>query len=555
MVAALALAACGGEPTDVTPPPPPPVALDCSGVTPVQLAVGQHTVVDPAQSNGCVRVPAAGSAGAEYVVVAASTASNRTEFGVSGSYALRTANPGATAAPPAALIVAEPEPPARAPSAQELFHDQLRQLETRIAADAGTRITAAPPAAAVPPVVGNERTFKVCANLTCSSFVDVAATARHVGNHAAIYMDNTVPIADTLQTSDYDDLGDTFDTWLYPFDSTNFGMESDIDGNQRIVILMTDAVNNLTPDCTNGRVLGYFFGADLQNVGNSNQSEVFYTFVPAPATTNCNALSRQTAVNALKPTLVHELQHMISWNQRVIMRGGPSEELWLNEALSHFAEELAGRQVPTDECVNAGFSSCRSQYISSNLFNAYDYLANPEATFLIAPTSSNATLTERGAGWLFLRWVIDQFASDSILGSTFTRQLLSTTAAGAANITAATGASFSTLVVEWLLASYLDDRSDLATPASPRLRYRSWGLRSIYEDPRNAQFFSGYPLAPPSTGGSFSANGTLRGGSGRHLLLTQGANGAAIDVQLVRNANGDAVDPALVPRLGIARIR
>jgi len=554
--AALVMAGCGGEPTDPPPPPPPPpVALDCSGVAPVQLSVGQHAVIDPATTKGCIRVPAAGANGAEYIVVAASTSPQRTEFGVSGSYHLRAANPGASAAPPSTVPALAPALAQRAPSVAEAFHDHLRRLESQYAADRSTRIALAPSIVPAPPSVGNARTFKVCGDLQCNSFVDVTATARHVGNHAAIYMDNTVPTADTLQEADYDALGNTFDTWLYPFDSTNFGMESDIDNNQRIVILMTDAVNDLTPDCTNGRILGYFFGADLQNVPNSNQSEVFYTFVPKPATEKCSALSRQTAVNALKPTLVHELQHMISWNQRVIVRAGPSEQIWLNEALSHFAEELAGRQVPTAECTASGYSSCRSQYISSNIFNAYDYLENPEATFLVAPASSNATLTERGAGWLFLRWVIDQYATDTIIGADLTRQLVGTTAVGVSNIVGVTGGDFSTMVVEWLLASYLDDRADLTTPSSARLRYKSWGLRSIFEDPRNSQFFSGYPLVPPSTSGTYAASGTLRGGSGRHLLLTQAANGAAIDVQLVRNTNGDVIDPNLVPRLGIARTR
>jgi hypothetical protein len=32
-------------------------------------------------------------------------------------------------------------------------------------------------------------------------------------------------------------------------------------------------------------------------------------------------------------------------------------------------------------------------------------------------------------------------------------------------------------------------------------------------------------------------------------------NGPGIDVQLVRNGGGDAIDPALVARIGIARVK
>ena len=559
------MAGCGGDVTDPPPPPPPPPSstAQCSSQSVLQLAVGAHQVVDPTQTNGCVRVPQAGSGGAEYLVVVASTATNRSAAGISGGYQLRASNPtaAATAVAPVSRVDGFEPAPRRVRTAADLFHDHLRSREAALAADPANRgMPLAPPVATAPPVVGDVRTFKACANVSCSSFVDVAATARYVGTKAAIYMDNSVPTADTLRDVDYDDLGQTFDNHHYPIDLAAFGPESDIDGNERIVILMTDAVNNLTPDCTNGRVLGYFFGLDLITTGaqavNSNKAEVFYTFVPAPANSSgtCNAISRSSAVNNVKPTLIHELQHMISWNRRVLQGGGNSEETWLNEAMSHFAEELGGRLIPNSECVAAGFSSCRSQYISSDIINTHDYLQDTEGHYLIYPTSSNGTLEERGASWFFLRWVIDQFATDTILGTDFTPSLV-TGPGGGASIAARTGTPFSQLVPEWLMAAYLDDLPNF-TAASPRLRLRSWGLRSIWTDPRNSQIFpGGFPLKPDSTSGGYSRIGTLRGGSGRHLRLIQQANGPAIDVQLLRDAQGTAIDPALVPRIGIVRIR
>jgi len=521
-------------------------------------------VIDPAQSNGCVRVPQAGAQGAEYIVVVASTASARASAGVSGPYYLRVSNPGATTvATPAPATVAPAITP-RPLSAAEQFHDMLRARERELAADPTNRgIPAAPRAAGAPPLVGDVRTFKTCANLQCSTFSDVTATAKYVGTKAAIYIDNTVPTADPLQDSDFQELGRTFETYHYPIDLAAFGAESDVDGNERIVILMTDAVNSLTPDCTNGRVLGYFFGLDLTLTGsgsvNSNKAEIFYTLVPQPRTGTCNEINRSTAVNAVKPTLIHELQHMISWNQHVLIRSGAAEETWLNESFSHYAEELGGRKIPDAECTAAGSPSCRSQYISSNIVNAHDYFLDTESHFVVYPTSSNGTLEERGASWLFLRWVLDQFASDTIFASDLTPGLIQTGAVGATNLIARTGGSFQDMVVEWLLAGYLDDRLGF-TGLSPRLRFRSWGLRAIWTNPLNCgagKVFPdcSYPLQPDSTGGAYTHSGTLRGGSGRHLRLIQQPNGPGIDVQAVRNATGDGLDPGLVARLGIARVR
>jgi len=559
---AVLFAACGGQQTQPSPPPPPPPAsLDCSTVTPLQLSLGQHQVIDPAGTNGCVRVPAAGANGAEYVVIVAATAGNRTQNGVSGSYVIKAENPGASSAPAATSSFDVGDIITPMPTAQQQFHDMLRAREAELSRDRRNFVVsaaeAAKMAAPAPPVVGDVRTFKTCSNLTCTTFSDVTATARYVGTKAAIYMDDSVPQADTLQASDYDNLGSTFDTYHYPIDHAAFGDESDVDGNERIVILMTDAVNALTPDCTNGRVLGYFYGLDLTLSGsqsaNSNKAEIFYTFVPAPATAKCNAISRSQTLAAIKPTLIHEFQHMISWNQHVLVRGGAAEETWLNEALSHFAEELGGREIDSTQC--SGFSSCRSQYISSDIINAYDYLESPESDFLVYPISSQGTLPERGASGYFLRGVVDHFATDTILGNDFTTRIVQTPNTGVANLTAATGESFSRMVVEWQLANYLDDDSTVTAPLSDRLRFKSWGLRSIWLDSRNAQVFpNGFPLKPDVVIGSYSHSGILKAGSGRHLRLLQAANGPAIDVQVRKNTAGDPLDPALAARIGIVRI-
>jgi hypothetical protein len=434
----------------------------------------------------------------------------------------------------------------------------LRRREQELVAEPAARIapTAGAPVTA-PPVVGDIKDFKACGNLTCTTFITVNATARYVGTHVAIFIDNTVPTNDPLQDADFAELGVAFDTHHYPIDTTAFGRESDIDGNGLIEILMTDAVNALTPDCSKGRVLGFFFGGDLLNNANSNHGEIFYTLVPAPASGTCSAISRRTAVDNTKPTLIHEFQHMISFNQHTLVRGGNAEEVWLNEALSHFAEELGGRLIPSAECMPA-FPSCRSQYTSGNIFNAYDFLKDTEADFVVFPTSSTGTLPERGGAWLFLRWTLDQFGAPdpNFLATEVTRALVQTQLTGATNLTAVTGGNFSTMIPEWMMASYLDDGPDLPDEPSGRLQYKSWGLRAIWTDPRNQgpNLFNGFPLVPDVIGGSYSHSGTLKAGSGRHFLVVQAAQGAGVDLQVLKNTTGAQLDAALLGRFGIVRI-
>ncbi len=550
----LALAACGDGGTD----PEPVATANCDTPATLRLSAGQHQVVNPVGSSGCILL-AAGSAEAEYLVAVVSGAGKVTESGVSGPYAFRANPAGAAASPQAAGIRAAVVGAAGSlPTWPERFHLALRQRERELSGLAGNRIPAlAAPVAGAPPVVGSERSFTVCSNLSCTAFDTVVAVARVVDQKAAVYMDKVVPTEDSLRQADLEELARTFNTYLYPINTTAFGAESDKDANSVVIMLLTDAVNALTPDCSNGRILGFFWGGDLLNVKGSNQAEVFYSLVPAPKTDKCSAVTRRQALDRTKPTLIHELQHMISFNQHALVRSGSSEEVWLNEGLSHFSEELAGRLIPGSEC--AGFSSCRSQYSSSNIGNVWDYLEATESHFLVFPDKSSGTLEERGAAWMFVRWQADQFGTDS-LGTNVTRALVQTTLTGAANVSAVAGVDFPTMVGEWFLAAYADDLTGF-TPASRRITFTSWGFRKVFLDNCCADgkiWDRPFPFVPTPIGSSnapFARSGTLRGGSGHHFSVVVPAGGQGVLLLLSRSVDGPVIDPALEARLAIARLR
>ena len=544
----------------------------CASQAVTQLGVGDHAVVDVAGNGGCLRLPAPGTSNAQYLMVLASTNGTRSSSGIQGTFLLRAGRPASTIA--SASITALPAPGQnplellvqsegtswRSSPVAIGFDAQLRVRERELLNDPGySRPVRSPGPLAAPPPVGDVRTFKACANLQCTSFNNVTATARYVGTNAAVYLDNNAPTNDPLTDADLAELGSAFDRFHYPIDTTSFGRESDQDGNGVVIILMTKAVNDLTPDCTNGRVVGFFYGGDLLTGSNSNRAEVFYTLVPAPQTSKCSAVTRRAALNNLKPTLIHEFQHMISFNQHALVRSGSSEDVWLNEALSHFAEELGGRLIPNSECTPGGFPSCRSQYTSGDLVNAYEYMKTPGQSYLVFPNLSQGSLEERGAGWTFLRWVLDHFASDTIIAADLTRALDGTSNTGIANLQAVTGASFSVMVPEWLMALYLDDGPDLPVESTGRLRFKSWGFRAIYTDPANSQLFpAGFPLVPlpvTASSGILAKSDTLHAGSGYFFLLSQPANATGLDIHVTANSSGAALDPTLQGRFGVVRIK
>ncbi len=565
LVPVLMLAACGGDPVDPNPnpvpppPPPPPPAGACASPVSVSLAVGQHTIVSPSSGSGCVRLPAAGAGGAEYLYAAVATAGQETPNGITVGYKIAGTVPATT------LAAATENPDVPLPRLGRFgtrhsnagFHAMLRARERTFSSSAGIvsfDVATASRRAVVPPALGHERTFEVCTSADCSGFTDVTATAVYVGEKAAIYLDNTVPTGG-YAPQDIDGTGQLFDEYLYPLDTTSFGRESDLDNNGVVVALLTDAVNDLSPNCNSDGsvILGYFYGNDLiPGNAHSNAGEIFYSLVPAPDDPDCR-IDLAFAQEYLGPTFIHEFQHMISFNQHVLVRGGSSEDTWLNEGLSHYAEELAGRAVPDQFCDG----DCLTRFAVGDIGNSYSYLTDPEQFFLIEPGSSNGSLAERGANWLFVRWLVDQFGAD-LTGAAFTRQLVETSRVGHANVEAVAVQPFTTLIPEWQLANYTDNLPGF-TAASERLRYDSWDFRSTFGS-LNSQspgsFPRPYPLVPDSTlTGVYQRTGTLRGGSGRHLRVIQPAQGPAVTLQLTDSQGNAIAGSVAAPRVGVVRIR
>lgn len=546
MLCGVLLVGCSDGTGPGTDPP-----LNCSVESTRSLAVGEYQILNPNETGACVRLPAAGPGGAEHLYVPLATAGQETPNGVSAPYLLSGVS-AATAAPPA---LADPVLSAfQRPLPPQAFHSMLRAREKSLAgAPSGPLFNQGQLRAgeAAPPVVGEQRPFNVCSSSTCSDFVQATATARAVGDRVAIFVDNAAPAGGYTDT-DLNNVRTLFDQYLYPIDTAAFGTESDVDGNGVVIVLLTQRVNALSPDCnTSGRIiLGYFFGADLlppsENNPGSNNGEVFYGLVPDPDNSECS-VSKEEATGRLPATFIHEFQHMISYNQHVLLRQGSAEDTWLNEGLSHFAEELGGRLVPDAQCPTS--VSCAAEFLGQgDLLNAFEYLASPEEFFLIEPGNSTGKLQERGANWLFVRWLADQFAADTILGTELTRALVATNQTGSTNVTARTGVDFSTLVSEWQLANYLDDLPGFSSP-DPRLRYKSWNFRAAAEPN------GGYPLVPERTDGTaYGHSGTLRAGSGHHVLVTQLPGAGGVDLRLTGSA-GAALPNSIAPRIALVRIR
>ncbi len=549
-LAALAfLAACGDGSG------PGGATLTCDEVAPTTLAPGQLALANAAET-ACVRLVEAGAEGAEYLYLAYSAAPEESRDGTSADYVLT----GDKGAPPAA--VRSPRPPnlAVAATAATRFHDRLRVMGRNLARQtAGSRLVRPrPPALAAPPVVGERRTFNVLRSASSSGsseddYVQVPGTARYVGSRVAIFLDDAAPTEGGYTADDLAAIGSLFDDHLHPIDVDAFGAETDVNGDGRVLVLLTDRVTRLA-GCGNGQVVvGLFFAVDLfPDLVGSNDAEIFYGLTPDPV---CG-VDRADALALLPSVFIHEFQHMINYGQKVIVRDGDAEDIWLDEGLSGFAEELGGRLVPDDRCLDG---DCVTQFQAGNLVNAYGYLRATDQAYLIGPISPPLPLTQYGATWLFVRWLADHFAADPTLGTDLTRTLVETTLTGAANLAAATDTPFDRLIGEWQLANYLADREDLAPVTSgTRFGYTSWDLPAIFaafseSDP--ARFPRAYPLQPARfNGADYVRSGSLRAGSGHHLLVEQSA-GSTVDLRLTDPGGTSPISSDAEPHTALLRLR
>ena len=535
-----------------------PLAPCTAGAPLVNLTAGEYRSADPrprgdfvlrtVRGPGCVAF-AANQSGSDIEYLLVPQAATGTPGGKS-SFRLRGATLAASSAPAPAPIAPSVQ---LAPAAR--FHQFLRESEQQLYLSNPPTIHpfTAPRVALAPPAVGDVGTFSVCSNLDCTSKTTVTATAKQVGQHIAIFVENNPP-PNGLSDADLLSLRDKFDTLLYVRDTLAFGRESDIDQNGVVIVLMTSAVNQLVSpaECSaTGFVAGYFYGADLI-FGQGNNGEIFYSIVADPlGTLSCAHSVAQ--VNSLVPvTFIHEFQHMISFGQHYLRRAGAPEVLWLNEGLSHFAEEMGGRRYLPDTATFCDF-------VNGDLHNAGQYFSAPQDHYLLA-TEGIGTLAERGAMWLFVRYLVDQYAADQSLaaGDVVTRQLDQTTLTGAANVAHVTGRPFTETVTHWALANYVSDTLLPGFIPPPELQFRLWSFRTAYPKLRvrcGSQIPSNFPLVPPVGSGSVvTVSDTLRAGSGLYYLAQQSA-GAAGFTLLFSDGQGFELPDALVPRLNVIRIK
>ncbi|HET7463680.1 MAG TPA: Ig-like domain-containing protein [Longimicrobium sp.] len=364
----------------------------------------------------------------------------------------------------------------------------------------------------------------------------VASTA-----HVELYEDTQNP-SGGFTNAEYQAIANEFEAVSYQTDVANFGTPTDIDGNGKVIGVFTRAVNELTPVSANYVFGGFFYPRDLYRrtpqtgfiaCPTSNVAEIFYLLaVDSAGTINSHVRSKAYVRENTLSTLPHELQHLINAGRRFYVNHVTADEtIWLDEGLSHVAEELAyyaksgyapGQNLNATQTLGtqAQFNNF-AEYQDNNLGRLSLYLQDPPGN---SPIANNDELETRGATWWLLRYLADRKGGNQ-QATWFA--LVNSDTSGIANLQKVLGVDPMTWARDWAVTNYTDD----AVATASQFQEPSWNHRSIFVNGTSAHT---YPLRVNTLAPGITTTATVMSGSAAYYKFGV-APAATADVRFVQS--------------------
>jgi len=229
-----------------------------------------------------------------------------------------------------------------------------------------------------PQQVGSTRSFTFGKFGGVTTNQTVTATLVASNTRAVAYLDNALAASNkNITTAHIETMLNTFSNSTFGTITNMYGAPSDVDNDGKVVFLYTHLVDRV------GGVAGFYSSSSLFSTNQGGDGNVADMMFISPT-------QELASYDAL---LAHEFQHLISFNQHVLIQKGDAEETWLNEGLSHVAEDLVGGHI-------AG----------GNTDLVSEFMNNPERYALTGDASLNLGI--RGAAYLFVRGLMESFGQD-----------------------------------------------------------------------------------------------------------------------------------------------
>jgi hypothetical protein len=339
----------------------------------------------------------------------------------------------------------------------------------------------------------------------CTDYVPVTGRVEHVSARAIFVADTANP-KNGFTAADYSHFGSVFDDSIYVAQVTYFGAPTDLDANQRIIVLLTKEVNRR--DNILGMVVSSDFfprGSGTGQCQSSDYGEIYYGRVPDPNGDFGQPYSVAAARRDVPALIAHEMTHIIQFGRRLQVPGATQyQALWEMESQATLAEEVIGhrfnlRQTGQNYGFDVAWENCDQNATGiawycdkiQDLALYYGFLtqdsrapgAPEQCTFVNRVDEITGIPCHEGqqrravyTGWSFLRWLSDHYGDDLGGEGQLHRNLIDNTIGGFPSIAQVVGEPIDELLGRWAASLYIDDRFP---GVSGLLTLPSWNLYDI----------------------------------------------------------------------------
>ncbi len=365
--------------------------------------------------------------------------------------------------------------------------------------------------------IGEHHTFFVNQAYDATGRTSVPVTLEYVSTHAYFYVEdsylnNLRPFERAQFDQQITSSAQEFDNNVYPKETAFWGSEANpgIDNDPKITILL-ERLNQGTG--------GYFDSTNeypVTQAPTSNQREMI----------TGNVLS--VATNQFKVFISHEFQHLISFNQKELLRN-VSEDTWLNELRSQYAITLVG--------YNDNFQG-------SDLFQRMQtFLSNPIDSLTEWPNTN----LDYASATLFGQYLAGRFGP-SILADTGQSPLIGIASINQYLTSHQVNEQFSDVFADWEWANYFNNQTQ-----NPAFGYANPNLQTIHVPPTDteqltAQAPNSYPYSLKPWQPSWYQFRTDSSAAGENIKISWQGSGFQVyyaDAAGVehRVSNGDIIIP------------
>lgn len=463
LAGALALFACGPAPTGEPRASLRPVATGSARPVPSKPPASAAPSPEASPLPPVLALPM-GLNGYENAVALVATGA-----GAPGPVTL-TLDDGPTALPPS------PRALRRTPAAPDA-HLRLRRLMAAAPPPRPYGLAAASPA---PVKAGDVQPFWVISRFDDKGTEDVEVQARcvAVGQRCYLFVDTAVDVKQAPYPERLAEIVEAFDATIHPTNTRLFGAAPDpgVDRDPKVYILLSPSVGAKGQEST----LGYFAQRDEYPADPAGSGAFKRSNAKELLTLNSRIVATGTKEDYLG-TLAHEFQHMINFNQKVILgRASKAEETWVDEGMAMYAIEANGYGLKTGGPVLA--AHVKRFQADAGSYSLTDWAKNPDGSAY-------------GAVYLMMVYLADRF------GEGFISDVVGTKKTGIPNLDALLapkGLRFDQVFRDWALANWVSARLDPAPDA--------YGYKSLFISGANGPTaLSGFKARSLAVGKELSA--------------------------------------------------